>query len=180
MASGSKTKEPTVEPNNDLGKIQEILFGGQVREFEARFERLEYTLQERTTQLYNDLQKQLETAEKNWHKRLASLEEALNDERLERATAQERLAGDLEQTEARLRETISGLNHHVDATFEQLEGARQKDSAALRQELAGLAKQFQRDLEQAVTNLQDQKTDRHSLANLLTSLAQQLSPRTTE
>jgi hypothetical protein len=177
MASSTKPREVDAELNSDLSKIQEILFGQQVKQFEARFEQLEHDLQERTTQLHNDLQRQLETIETNWHKRLAGLENSLNDERLERASSHERLAGDLERAEAKLHETLANLNQHVDATFGQLDGARQKDNEAFRQELAGLARQFQSDLEQAVNTLQDKKTDRHGLAKLLTDLAQQLSPQ---
>lgn len=175
-----KAKESVADAGNDLLKIQDILFGQQVKTFEARFEDLEHNLQERTTQLHNTLQQQLVTLEQTFHKRLTSLEEALNDERLERSSASERLASDLEQTEAKLRDTIANLGQHVDNSFGQVEEARQKDHESFRQELAQLTKQFQRDLEQAVNTLQDQKTDRHSLAHLLTNLAQQLSPQRTE
>jgi DNA anti-recombination protein RmuC len=177
MASGAKTKEATSELGNELSKIQDILFGHQVRQFEARFEKLEHDLSERTERLHDNLQKQLGNLETNINKQLATLQESLNDERLERSSQDERLAAELEAVEARFNESLKSFNHHVDTTFGQMEEARQQDNETIRQELTTLSKQFQNDLEKAVATLQDQKTDRRALAGFFNDLAKQLVPR---
>ena len=81
--------------SGNVGRIRHILFGNQMRDYDARFQRLEERLAKEAADLRSDVQKRLEDFETFMRGEVESLTGRLRNEHNDRASAQEKLARDL-------------------------------------------------------------------------------------
>ena len=154
------------EPTNaaSIDKVRDILFGNQVREFERRFSRLEERIVKETIDLKEDVRSRVDALEQYTKREVESLIDKLraeNDERTESSTALgRRISGvddQLARSQRELRQQI--LEQHQRLS----DDIRKK----MDEVLAALAHETQ--------TLRSDKTDRASLAALLTEMAMRLT-----
>jgi DNA repair exonuclease SbcCD ATPase subunit len=169
-------KSPTADPQPEsLDKVRDILFGGQMRAVETRLQGMEERLRQEHDALRSEFGKQTKSLDTLIRAEVQSLSERLAAERAKRAEELKSLA-------AEIKEALRALEkRHV-----KLEEAANMADAALRDQLflqsaeasAALTKLGERltaELSRSHQELQSTKTDRATLAALLTDVAARLS-----
>jgi phage host-nuclease inhibitor protein Gam len=178
-------KEKMLEPSSidtvvaanigNLDKIREILFGGQIRDYEKRFRRLEERLSQEGVQLRDELLQRVKSLEDLLMSETEGLTEKMKLERQERYEANQDF----------IRE-INSLKTEINNRFVQLDEQVSKDIKQLRQQfqnqLQELIVQFrqQKDnltllIRQEVAQLKEEKLARSDLAAFFTEFALRLN-----
>ena len=159
----------------NLDKVRDLLFGGQMRDYDRKFARLEERLIRETAELRDDVKKRLAGLEAYMKAEVESLSERLRAEQDGRTTADQ-------EAERALRETAQQFGQKVAQLDDQI-ARGQRD---LRQQLHAQHQELGDDirhrvedvlvrLAQEAQELRSDKTDRKALAALLTEMAMRLS-----
>lgn len=159
----------------NIDKVRDILFGGQMRDYERRFARLEERLAQETAELKNEVRGRLAALEQFVKQETDSLAGRIRLEHDERTDATRDLAEDA-RTAAKAFEKKAG----------QLDDSIGKVQRELRQQILELHQTMSDDLRQKIddvigrlhrasTDLRNDKTDRATLAALLTEMAMRLT-----
>ncbi len=171
-ASDGDAQQPDI---GNIDKIREIIFGGQMRDYEKRFTRVEERLLKESKDLREDTRKRFETLEKFIKSEFASVAERLQTEhRTNDESAQGLWRG--------IHEVIQTMNAKFTELQEQSAGAQ----SDLRQQILAQSKDLSNEirmkqdemtarLQREVAELNHDKTDRSSLATLLTEMALRLN-----
>ena len=161
---GAAAHEATPSSAASIDKVRDILFGNQVREFERRFARLEERIIQETLDLKEDVRNRVEALERYTKKEMESLADHLkadHDDRVESDAALGRRISALDEQFAKsqreLRQQILEQNQRL------TDDIRKK----MDEVLAALAHEAQ--------TLRSDKTDRATLAALLTEMAMRLT-----
>jgi chromosome segregation ATPase len=157
-----------------VDKIRDILFGSQIKNYEARFARLEENLVRETVELKETMRRRFESLEGFFKSESEALAARLKAEREERTSAFHALEQDLKATHDALGQKI----HELDAsTAESDSGLRKElmsESRKLLEEIGQRHDSLRSLLERRVGELRHQKTDRALLAALLAEIAAQI------
>jgi len=159
----------------NIDKVRDILFGGQMRDYERRFMRLEERLVSETAELKDDVRKRLSAIEQFVKQETASLADRIKSEHDERTDATKDLSREARES-AKAFEKKAG----------QLDDTIGKVQRELRQQLLELHQRMSDDMRQKVdevlsrlnqesAELRNDKTDRATLAALLTEMAMRLT-----
>jgi hypothetical protein len=159
----------------NLDKVRDLLFGGQMRDYDRKFARLEDRLVKETADLRDEVRKRLAALEAYMKTEVESLSERLRQEQDGRTGADKDLGHDLRDTSQQLDQRLSQLDDLV--------ARGQRD---LRQQLHAQHQELGDDIRQRVEDvlvrlaheaqeLRSDKTDRKALAALLTEMAMRLN-----
>jgi hypothetical protein len=155
-------------------KIRDILFGSQIKNYEARFARLEESLVRETVELKETMRRRFESLEGFFKSETEALAAHLKGEREERTNAFQSLDHDLKAMQDSLSRKIHEL---VAATAEADSGLRKElmsESRKLLEEISERHDSLRSLLERRVSELRHQKTDRALLSALLAEIAAQI------
>jgi hypothetical protein len=148
----------------NLDKVRDILFGGQMREVDRRFARLEERLLKETQDLKDEVRRRLEALESYARQETESLADQFRNERTERLESNRTL----ERRDAALDEQLTKGQREL---RQQLLEQHQRLTDDLRQKvdevLASLARE--------TGELRADKADRATIATLLTEMAMRLT-----
>jgi len=166
--------------NEDQGagsvdKIRDILFGSQIKNYDARLARLEDTLARETSELKETIGRRFESLEGFFRKEAESLLARFKAEKEERNEAFKTLVRDVKIGTEGLSKKILELENK---TAEQQSGLRQElmqESRKLLEEIRHKSDNLAAMVERRADELRTQKADRAALASLLTQMALQLS-----
>jgi molybdopterin converting factor small subunit len=158
-----------------LDKVRDLLFGGQMRDYDRKFARLEERLGKETAELREEVRRRLSTLESYMKAEVESLSERLRAEQDGRAGADKDLGRELRDSAQQFDQKISQLDDLV--------ARNQRD---LRQQLHAQHQELVDDIRQRVEEvlgrlaheaqeLRSDKTDRRALAALLTEMAMRLN-----
>lgn len=164
----------TVPPAGNVDKIREIIFGGQMKEYDTRFSRLEESLRASLADLRESTRKRLDSLEASIRKELDSLAEQDKREREDRFEAMKKLSLEVkDNSETLLRKLGDSDTRHSDN-----ERAIRNDLAAqssqLSEEIHRQAQELTATLERRFRELNAGKTDRIALAGMLNEVALRL------
>jgi hypothetical protein len=161
--------------SGNLDKVRDILFGGQARDIDRRFQRLEERLLKETAELKDDIRKRLTTLEQFVKQEAASLAERIKTEHDERTDATKDLARDARDTAKAFEKKTGQIDDQVGKVQRELRqqilDARQSLTDDLRQKIDDVLLR----LSQESADLRTEKTDRATLAALLNEMAMRLS-----
>lgn len=164
----SEEETPNVaSAQQDLDTIKEILFGAQVRQAEDEREQTELRMLEAidelrldTRKMFEQMQQSLADLNKRLDQQIAyqnrenlSLQQSIAENQQEANNDASVLQEDMQELKRELTNKDHELQDDIDCKYHQLEQLLQRE----------------------IDNLKAQKADRHSLASLLTGLADQLS-----
>lgn len=164
----------------NVDKIRDILFGSQIKNYEARFARLEDTLARETTELKDTMRRRFESVEGFFRKEAETLSARLKAEKEERNEGLKSIARDLKSASDTLSKKILELDNK---TAEEHSGLRQElmqESRKLLEEIRQKSDSLTALVERRADELRDRKVDRAAMASLLTEMAVQLSEDTVE
>jgi hypothetical protein len=161
-------------PEGNVDQIREILFGGQMRDYDRRFQDLE-----------ERLQRDLDRFRQDQHKRLDALEQLIRDEVEALASGIKRLDGEQRKQQATLTEQLKSSEGRLQAEMAELANQLEESSRLLRDRLLKLSQEtadgiqqqaddFGRSLTSATHELRDAKVAREELAGFFSEMALRL------
>lgn len=178
MAMSEKPEKisPQGDGDQNVEKIRDILFGAQIRDYEARFARLEERLAAENEKMGQFLEKRLTGIATATQRELAGLAGQLEEQK-QRVEAQREEA----------RKENESARHQIGERLNDLDELLARESRNLRNELAGqhnelaaLIRETREALDRTLTHERDRlehlKVGREDLAGLLQALAAQLRP----
>src|SRR5271165_5242645 len=158
-----------------VDKIRDILFGSQIKNYEARFARLEDTLARETTELKDTMRRRFESVEGFFRKEAEALAGRLKAEKEERNEGLKSIARDLKSASDLLGKKILELDNKSAEEQSSLRQELMQESRKLLEEIRLKSDSLSALVERRADELRDRKIDRAALASLLTEVAVQLS-----
>lgn len=173
----SDKKIPAADTNGaerNVDQIRDILFGGQMRDYERRFQELNERLEADFDTLRQDQERRFAQLDKRLDEQLEKLGRALRQEVSDRTAATDEIESRLLQGARAHRSELAGavdtLNHDLSAAEDRLRAALNELDAALKEQGARLNQTLTRSRDE----LRGDKVGREDLAALMTELALRL------
>lgn len=165
---------PGDEIDGNVDKIREILFGGQMRDYEGRFADLEKRLSQRIDRMEAELEKRIERLNTYAKREVDKLSERLKAERKDRLADGKSGARDLKDLSQQVESWFGEVEDRLDVESKDLRNALHDQS----EELAALIAETRDHLNAALSSetraLDDAKLAREDLAGLLSEVAMRL------
>lgn len=172
MSAQKKKQELPTADNVD--QIREIIFGGVMRDYDARFKNLSGELGDTAKSLRSDFEARLDALAKRLEREAEKATQRLEDEAADRVKALKSLTDDmtdgqgdlgqsLKQLNTRLDDEADTLRHEIETLRTQLLDRINEEMASLRERLNTLG-----------ADLDARKVGREELAGLLTEVALRL------
>ena len=159
----------------NLDKVRDLLFGGQMRDLDRRFSRLEERLVKETADLREEVRKRLTTLEGYMKAEVDSFSDRLRAEQDGRASADQDLGRELRGATQQFDQKLGHLDELVARgqreLRQQLHSQHQELSDEIRQRFEDVLQRLARE----AGELRGDKTDRKALAALLTEMAMRLN-----
>ena len=170
----SRRNAPTGEVDGNVDKIREILFGGQMRDYEGRFADLEKRLTQRIDRMGVELEKRIERLNTYAKREVDKLAERIKTERKDRLADSKSGSRDLKETVQQVEGWFGEVEDRLDVESKELRNAIHEQS----EELANLVAETRDHLNTALSSetrqLEDAKLAREDLASLLSEVALRL------
>ncbi len=164
----------TASAFGDLDKVRQILFGEESREIHDRFAALEKQFEHKIEALTEAVERWFEAMEGSLKQASDALNQRLNDEQEQRANATEGLGKDIEAVAQALRDNRAQLDEHLAETERALRASLREEADNASKDRTARFDELSAQLEQAVAQLGDAKTDRSGLADLFDELSARL------
>jgi CHASE3 domain sensor protein len=158
----------------NVDKIRDILFGSQMRDYDKRFGRLEERLAKAADALRDDLKKRFDSLESFVQQEVESIHQRLKTEKSERVEALKELTRETRDSAKTLDHRLSQLDEHLSSAQGELRGRILDQSKTLLNEIQKAHSEMESSLEREAESLRNDKTDRATLADLLTEMALRL------
>ena len=145
QTSGRNARQSgTDDVDGNVDKIRDILFGGQMREFENRLEAMEKNLAQAIERSAKDLERRFDRLDKYARREVEKLNEQIKNERKERAA-------ELKQGEGEL----NNLANHVETWFTEVDEQLGTESKELRDLLQAQTEELQAQVHESHSELKD-------------------------
>lgn len=168
------SQENSVDTVASVDKIRDIIFGSQIKNYEARFVRLEEALIRETSELKDTMRKRFESIELFFKNESEALAIRLRAEREERTS----LISNLERDMKDMQSVFTRRLNDMDAAMNEGQSALRKElmteSRKLQEELGQRHDSIRSLMETRVSELRAQKTDRALMSDLFREMAAQL------
>ncbi|PWT93438.1 MAG: hypothetical protein C5B55_04575 [Blastocatellia bacterium] len=161
--------------SGNIDKIREILFGGQMRDYDRRFSRVEERLIRETLELREDTRKRFDQLESFIKSEFAALSERLQQEHRTRDEAVQGLWRGLHETTQSLANKLAEFHDNNMRAQSDLRQQILDQSKELNDEMRRRQEEITAMLQREVAGLTHDKTDRSALATLFTELALRLN-----
>lgn len=160
---------------NSLDKVRDILFGNQMREVEKRFTRLEERLINESVGLREETKKRLDVIENYLKQEVESLSDRLRSEQGSRNQAMTTLTEDSRKITTALEKKLTQFDEQVNNNQRELREQILDQSKNLHDDIHQKYQEMLSLLQREADELRHAKTDRSTLANLLSELAIRLN-----
>jgi hypothetical protein len=158
----------------NLEKVRDLLFGAQMRDMENHFARLEERLQKDLVELKDETRGRFESLEVFLRKEIESLTDQLRAEQDVRQQAVQTLTQELTETVKAFDQRTNQAEEHIVKAQRELRQHILDQSRTLRDEFWDRYRELSEATDHSVQELRAEKTDRATLAVLLTELAMRL------
>lgn len=175
-AQSPATNGASVQPDmGNIDKIREILFGGNMREYDRRFSRVEEQLVKESFELREDTRKRFEALEAFIKAELTALTERLQAEQRTRDDAVSGLWRGVQESSQALSAKLGEAQEQTARAHSELRQQILSQSKDLNEEMRRRQDDVMTLIQREVADLNHGKTDRSSLATLLTEMAMRLN-----
>ncbi len=157
--------------SGNIEKIRDILFGGQMREYEKRFTRLEDRLQKEINGLKEDFRKSFDSLESFTKREFELLNERQQKEQSERYAAVHKLSEELKEASLALERKIAEIEDQMNKKARDLHEQILAQSKSLLEEIHQKHEVITGLLEKEAQELRDEKMDRANLSELFMEIA---------
>jgi hypothetical protein len=159
----------------NIDKVRDILFGGQMRDYERRFNRLDERLLQESADLRDDVRKRISALEQFVKQETESLAERIKAEHEEWTDATKELSRESREAGKAFEKKTGQLDDQIGKvqreSRQQILELRQAMADDLRQAVDGVLARLAKESQE----LRNDKTDRATLAELLTEMAMRLN-----
>jgi seryl-tRNA synthetase len=162
------------EPGN-VDKIREILFGGQMRDYDKRFSRLEEHLARESSELRAETKRLLEALETFVKKEFEALTNRLQSEQKTRDESVQEVSRKLQETGKALESKLAEFDTQTTQAQRDLRQQLLDQSKSLSEEIRRKHDEVSALVQREVTELSHDKTDRTALSALFTEVALRLN-----
>lgn len=159
----------------NIDKIRDILFGGQMRDYERRFFRIEERLLKESADLREDTRRRFEALEAFIRNEMEALSERLKSEQSARDLSVQGLTRELQAAGQNLEQKIAQLDEQTARKGRDLRQQILDQSKNLNDEIRRKYEELSAMLEREAAVLRNDKTDRSALAALFTEVALRLN-----
>lgn len=161
--------------SGNVDKIREILFGGQMRDYDKRFNRLEERLLKESAELREDSRRRVEALETFVNKEFAALVNRLQAEQQSREGSVQTMSRELNEAIKSLDAKLTQFYNQSTETQHDLRQQLLEQSKNLNEEIRRKHDDVSATLERELAELNHEKTDRTSLSALFTEVALRLN-----
>ncbi|MFK8022235.1 MAG: hypothetical protein AB8B86_20930 [Pseudomonadales bacterium] len=166
---------PTLSADDDLGKVQELLFGGQLRAVNQKIILVHKDFKQSMSDLDRKIEQQMRDQETMVKKELNNVVEQLRAETKARESAVENAGMELRWSGNNLQDRISAMEKTHSAGKTSFENQLAQTQGDLERSLIELKNDLQSKLDGARNTLDDNKVYRTALSELLGGIAEQIS-----
>lgn len=163
------------QASGNIDKIRDILFGANMRDYNARFARLEENLMKEAAEIRESTRRRFESLENYVRQEVEALQARLRSEGDERSEGSRKHARELQEASEALTKKIRDLEDHTASEASNLRQDILHHSRNLMDELAARHQEVAALLERRFNELQHRKTDRAALGTLLNEIALRLN-----
>ena len=163
------------DEGGNIDKIRDILFGGQMRDYERRFARLEERLGKEVADLRDDTRRRFDALETFIKQELEALSGRLQNEQRTRDAAAQEQARALHETGHALERKLTQLDEQTARGQSELRQQLLDQSKSLSDEIRQKHEELRALVEREVAALGQDKTDRAALAGLFSEVALRLT-----
>jgi hypothetical protein len=174
-AQNTSNNEAATPEAGNVDKIREILFGGQMRDYDKRFSRLEERLLKESTELREDSRKRFEALELFVNKEFAALASRLQSEQQNREGSVQAVARELQEAIRSLDGKLTQFSNQTTETQHDLRQQLLEQSKNLNEEIRRKYDDISATLAREFAELNNDKADRSALSSLFTELAMRLN-----
>ncbi len=160
--------------DRNVDQIRDILFGGQMRDYERRFVELAQRLEEENQRLRQDMDKRLSMLDKRLEAEFDKLGKALKQETADRTQGVDDLESRTLQAQRTMRSELQGAVKSLESDLCAREARIREELAELNQQLADRAVELRAAQSKSDQDLRADKVGRGDLAALLTEVALRL------
>jgi hypothetical protein len=176
----NRTTAQATDAAEDLGagnieKVRDILFGGQMRDYERRFARLEERLLQETSEMKEEVRKRLAALEQFMKKEAESLADRIKTEHDERTDATKDLAREAREAAKAFEKKTGALDDHLGKVQREVRQQILELHQRMTDELKQKTEEVLARLTQEAGELRTDKADRATLAALMTEMAMRLT-----
>ena len=157
-----------------VDKIRDILFGGQMRDYERKFGRLEDRLTKDTTELKDEVKRSLGAFDQFVKQELESLAGRLKSEQDQRQTADRDLAGEIKELKQALQQATAQLEDRISTMQRELRQQLLDQYRNLSDDISRKSQEADSALKRESGELRFEKADRAALAALFNEVALRL------
>lgn len=173
-ATGTRTPDSETAAGN-LDKVRDLLFGGQMRDYDRKFARLEERLVKETSELREEVKKRLGALESYMKSEVESLSDRLKAEQDSRSASAKDLARELRETAQQFEQKTSQLDDLVARTQRELRQQLHAQTQELAEDIRQRVEDVLARVAREAHDLRTEKADRGALAALLTEMAMRLT-----
>jgi len=163
------------DAGGNLDKVRDLLFGGQMRDYDRKFARLEERLGKETAELREEVRRRLSALEAYMKAEVESLSERLRAEQDGRAGADKDLGRELRDSAQQFDQKVSQLDDLVARNQRDLRQQLHAQHQELVDDIRRRVEEVLGRLAHEAQELRSDKTDRKALAALLTEMAMRLN-----
>lgn len=174
-ASSAPEEQAMDETPENLDKVRDILFGGQMRAVDQRLASLEARFQRDLKGLRTDTGKQLSDLEAFFKKEIETLAEKLQTERTKRTDDLKALGAEVKSGFKDLEKRLGKLDDATSKADADLRTAILEHTKTVTAQLKEVSDNFSSELQQAVTELRGEKLDTATLIQLFSDMALHLT-----
>lgn len=171
-SSNEQPQDADVEGNVD--KIRDILFGGQMRDYNQRFDDLEKSLSQSVERLGRDLEKRIDRLDTYARREIDKLADQLKAEKKDRLAESKRGANDVQELTTQVEVWFGDVDEQLATETRDLRDSIHDQHEALSQLIKETREQLDDALTQQTRSLADSKLAKEDLAGLLSEVALRL------
>ena len=161
--------------SGNIDKIRQILFGGQMRDYEKRFSRLEERLLKESADLRDETKKRFDSLETFIKNELEATTDRLRAEQRAREESAQSLSRDLQEARESLEKKLNQFDEQNTRSQRDLRQQILDQSKSLNDDIMRKHEEISGMLAREVAELSRDKTDRAALAALFSEVALRLS-----
>jgi hypothetical protein len=174
LMSDKKPTEPEGTGDRNVDQIRDILFGGQMRDYERRFVELAQRLEQENARLRGEMEKRLAALEKRLDESSEKLARSVRQEIGDRGKACDDLENRVQQAARTARNEVNSAIGELQGSLDAADERERKALAELSASLQKAAAAGESALLAARTELRGEKVGREDLAALMAELALRL------
>jgi len=159
----------------NVDQIREIIFGGQMRDYEKRFARLEESLLKEVDTIRNETSSRLEALETFVRGEFDAAGESLNNEKALREASDKRLNKELDELSQQVSETAADIKEQMGKGQREIRQQLLDQAKTMSGDLSKVRDELTQALQRAQQELGSDKTDRAALAAMFTEMAMRLN-----